>query len=216
MSVAEPALTTPAPDLWVLDARAVENASAPTLAFELRIRDRSEREVYTIALTAQVMIEPAKRSYETSERERLVELFGDPARFDGVPENLVWARQELLVPSFMGAARFELMLPCGAELELPVVKYFGGVEAGKIPIAFHFTGTVLYRGEQDRLQMVRIPWSASADFQLPLATWRQAVASHYPPGGLVHLREDTVEALRRYRAERGLMTLDDCIAELLR
>jgi hypothetical protein len=216
MSVIEPLLTTPAPDLWVLGARPVERAAAPTLALELRIRDRSEREIYTVALTAQVMIEPSKRSYETSERERLVELFGDPGRFDGVPENIVWGRYELLVPSFTGATKFELRLPCGAELELPLVKYFGGVRTGKVPLAFHFSGTVLYRGEHDRLQMVRVPWSASADFQLPLATWREAVSQHYPPGGLVHLREETVAALRRYRAERGLISLDECIAELLR
>ncbi len=216
MSVVEPALTAPAPDLWVLEARPLDHASVPTLAFEVRIRDRSEREVYTVALTAQVMIEPSKRSYETGERERLVELFGDPSRFDGVPENIVWARQELLVPSFTGATKFELRLPCGSELELPVVKYFGGVAAGKVPLAFHFSGTVLYRGDHDRLQMVRVPWSASSDHMLPLETWRRAVSQHYPPGGLVHLREDTVAALRRYRSERGLMSLDECIAELLR
>jgi len=46
------------------------------LAIDLQVSEPNGRQVYMIALTIQLMIEPARRSYDDATRERLVELFG--------------------------------------------------------------------------------------------------------------------------------------------
>src|SRR4029078_5107959 len=71
----------PAPDFSVLEVRSVPRAASPALAFELRVRDYSEREVYAIALRTQIMIEARQRAHDDATRERLLELFGEPERW---------------------------------------------------------------------------------------------------------------------------------------
>ena len=61
--------------------RPVDHAAAPTLSFTLEIDDRSGREVFAVALTIQIQLEPIKRKYDDATRERLVELFGEPGRW---------------------------------------------------------------------------------------------------------------------------------------
>ena len=55
-----------------------------------------------VALTIQLMIEPARRSYDDATRERLVELFGAPERWAVTTRSLVWAKLDVLVPAFTG------------------------------------------------------------------------------------------------------------------
>jgi len=74
---------------------------------------------------------------------------------------------------------------------------------------------VFYRGSDGRLQVVPVPWSSSAQFQMPVATWRAMIAEHYPGGGWIRLQHDTLAALAARRAGRGLASFDDCIGELL-
>ena len=73
----------PAPTFEILGAEAVRHAAAPTLHFAGQVTEPEGREVYTIALRAQIMIEPAKRSYDDDTRARLIELFGEPERWGG-------------------------------------------------------------------------------------------------------------------------------------
>ena len=82
------------------------------------------------------------------------------------------------------------------------------------PLSFHFSGTVFYAGEEQRLQLTQVSWSAEAQFRLPIETWRRTLAEHYPPGGYVHLSDETLEALRELRGERGFMSLDAVLADL--
>jgi hypothetical protein len=84
-----------------------------------------------------------------------------------------------------------------------------------VPLAFNFNGTILYRDDDGRLQMSLVPWSCSAEFRLPVATWRELIEHHYPGSGWIALREETLDALMGERARRGLPTLDACVAELL-
>ena len=94
-------------------------------------------------------------------------------------------------------------------------KYLYGLPDGEVPLAFNFNGTVHYRGDGGRLQMSLIPWACSAEFRLPVATWRELIEHYYPQTGWIALRDETLLALQREKAARALPTLDACVAELL-
>ena len=201
------------PQLRVVGADAIKHAACPTIAFHLAIRELSQREVYTVALTAQIQIEPVQRQHDAETRERLVDVFGEPERWGDTARGVLWARQEALVPSFTGQTDFDLVVPCSTDLELATTRYFQAVDDGDVPLQFHFSGSILYRGDEDRLQITRVPWHLVARYQFPLATWREAAPEG---GGLVRLDADTFEALRRHRHERALPSLDAAVADLLR
>lgn len=211
----DPGIARPAPSFAVLGVESRPRAAAPVLDFELEVTDESGLEVYTIALTAQILVEPARRKYDGPTRELLAELFGAPERWGSTTENLVWTQVDVLVPSFTGRTTFELAVPCTYDLEVAAAKYLYSLPDGEAPLVLHFTGSVFYRGEQDRLQVVKVPWSCSVGHRLPVATWKEMMARHYPGGGWIRLRNETVERLQRRKATRGLRTFEDCVAELL-
>jgi Family of unknown function (DUF6084) len=206
-----------APDLRISveGAEVVPHAIAPTLRFRLTADDASGREVYTVALSAQVHIDPAKRRYGDVEKERLVDLFGEPGRWPATTRSFLWSRVDLLVPSFRGRTEFELLVQCTYDHEVASVKYLASLDGGDVPLTFHFSGTVLYRGDEDRLQMVQMPWDDSAGYALPMATWREMIAAYYPHSGWIRLHSDTLAVLRREAAERGLPSLEACVLDLL-
>ena len=76
-----------------------------------------------IALTIQLMIEPARRSYDDATRERLVELFGAPERWAVTTRSLVWAKLDVLVPAFTGTTTVTVPIACHYDLELAAAKY---------------------------------------------------------------------------------------------
>ena len=69
-------------------------------------------------------------------------------------------------------------------MEVASSKYLYGLSDGEVPLAFNFNGTVHYRGDDGRLQLSLVPWSCSAEFRLPVATWRDLIAHYYPHTGL--------------------------------
>ena len=69
-----------------------------------------------------------------------------------------------------------------------------------MPLSFHFNGTVLYRGADDRLQVVLVPWSCSTRWSMPVDVWRRTIAAHYPGGGWIRLQRETLDALSRRKA----------------
>ena len=77
------------------------------------------REVYTIALSTQIHIDPARRSYDDATRERLVELFGPPERWGATTHSFQWARVESLVPGVhRRRRRSRVEVPCTYDLEV--------------------------------------------------------------------------------------------------
>jgi hypothetical protein len=202
----------PEPEFWVLGCEPVPHAAAPTLAFRLRVRDRSELEIYAAALSIQIHLEPIQREHTDVVRERLGDVFGEPERWGDTARAVMWARQDVLVRSFSGSTSFELTVPCSSDLELATARWFEAVDDGDAPLTLHFSGSVFYRAEGDRLQVTLVPWTAEAQFRLPVATWKAAVGDR---GGLARLGGDTFEALRRHRLEHGLPTLDAAVADLL-
>jgi hypothetical protein len=199
----------------VLDAEPVEHSASPAVRFHLHIGEPEGREVYTIALSTQINIDPARRGYDNATRERLVELFGEPERWGATTRPFQWARVQSLVPSFTSSTTFTLEVPCTYDLEVTSGKYFDSLRDGEVPLRFHFNGTVLYRGTDEQLQVVLVPWSASARWRMPIDVWRRTIAAHYPGGGWIRLAHETLEALARRKAEWGMHTFDDTVRELL-
>jgi hypothetical protein len=205
----------PEPEFEVLGARPVKYAAAPMLTLDLQVSEPSGRPVYMIALTIQVMIDPARRRYDDATRERLLELFGPPERWAVTTRSLVWCQLDVLVPAFTGSTTVAVPVSCSYDLELAATKYLHSLPDGEAPLALHFNGTIYYRGEDGGLQMVLVPWTKSADFRMPVSVWSETVNHYYPNTGWVALRTETLQALQRAKLDRGLATLDATVSALI-
>jgi uncharacterized protein DUF6084 len=212
-SVAEPSLPEPAFALDDIDF--VPFAAAPTLRFRFSVSEPSEREVYTIALSIQINIDPARRTYDGPSRERLYELFGEPERWPATTRSFFWTRVDTMIQGFVGRTTFEVAVPCTYDLEVAASKYMSSLPDGAVPLGLHFSGRVFYRGDADRLQMVPVTWSGSAQCDLPVAVWQAMIAHHYPHVGWIRLHADTLDLLGRYKARRGATSFDAAVVELL-
>jgi len=203
-------------DFEVLGARPVKYAAAPMLTLELKISETGDREVYMVALTIQLMIDPARRRYDDATRERLVELFGAPERWAVTTRSLVWAQLDVLVPAFTGSTTVSVPISCHYDLELAAAKYLHSLPDGEAPLALHFNGMIYYPSETGGLQIVLIPWSKSIDFRMPVSVWRETIEHYYPGTAWIAVRTDTFEALQREKLARGLVTLDECVGALVK
>jgi hypothetical protein len=204
-------LSPPAPSFAVLGAEPVAHAAAPTLRFTLRVTEPDARAVHAIVLTAQLNIDPARRTYDDGTRARLVELFGAPERWAATTRSFLWAQVGTLVPGFRGEAEFPLDVACTYDLEVAAAKYVHSLPGGEVPITFHFNGTVLY----DAMQVAMVPWRCAAGWRLPVETWKAMMALYYPGGGWVRLQAETLDRLAERKAGAGLPTFDATIRELL-
>ncbi len=205
----------PLPSFTVLGAKPVEFAAAPTLAFTLGVTEATNRDIYTIALTCQINIDPAQRDHDPETRALLAELFGAPDRWAQTTKSRRWLQASVLVPSFTAATEFELPVLCNFDLELAATKYFHSLPDGDIPLTFYFSGTILYRGDQGEIQAAQVHWDRQSLFRLPVAVWKAMVSHYYPNRGWVGLHAETLAALSRYKAARGLPTFDACVSDLL-
>jgi len=209
------AVPIPEPDFEVLGVRPLKHAAAPMLMVDLEVRDSSGLEVYMIALTVQLMIEPARRTYDDATRVKLMELFGPPERWSVTTRSLVWTRLDVLVPSFTGSTTVSIPLSCHYDLELAATKYLHSLPEGQAPCAMHFNGTIYYKDERGALQMVLVPWSASIDFKLPVEVWQTTIDHYYPNTAWVGMRTQTLEALQQRKLTLGASTVDSAIEMLL-
>jgi hypothetical protein len=206
--------TAPGLELAVLGAEPALHVASPTLVFKLRAVELTGSEVYMVALSTQIHIDPGLRAHDEGTRELLVDLFGTPERWAATTTSLVWARVEALLPSFTRTVEFALPVPCTYDLEVATAKYLDALPDGQVPLSFHFSGRIFYRGDDGRLQIVLAPWT-SAVFRLPVATWKQMIARHYPGTGWIRLEEETLRALSLRKARLGQPTFDDTVAGLL-
>ncbi len=205
----------PSPDFEITAVQAVARAAAPTLRFTAKASDEFGFEIYSIALVTQISVEPAKRRYDDETRARLVELFGEPERWSSTTHSFPWARADTLVPSFRDETEFSIDVPCTYDLEVAAAKYFYSLPDGVAPLGFHFTGTVLYRDGDDRLQSVLIAWDRLSRFGMPVETWQRMMDFHYPGGGWIALDKVTLDRLHDHKSRAGRMTMSDTINDLL-
>jgi hypothetical protein len=205
----------PALQVEVVGAEPGLHLASPTLIFTLRVSESAGRDVYMVALSTQIHIDPGLRTHDDETRALLVDLFGTPERWAATTTSIVWARVEALLPSFRSELEFGLAVPCTYDLEVTSSKYLDALPDGEVPLSFHFSGRIFYRGGDGRLQIVLTPWT-SATYRLPVPVWRRMIDLHYPGSGFVRLGDETLRALRLHQASRGLPTFDDAVADLLR
>ena len=155
----------------MLGARTVRHAASPMLMLDLQVSEPTGRQVYMIALTIQVMIEPARRTYDAPTRERLAGLFGPPERWSVTTRSLVWSQLDVVVPAFTGSTTIAVPIACNYDMEVAASKYLHSLPDGEAPLAMHFNGVVYYPNDDGTLQMVLIPWSRSVGFRMPVSVW---------------------------------------------
>lgn len=205
------------PDLdFAVDAvAAVDGSLTPLLEFALHIDEVDGRDIDTVALSCQIMIEAVRRPYAAREQEALLDLFGTPARWGTSLKTMLWTHASMVVPGFAGRSTAKLAVPATFDLSLASTKYFFALEDGEVPLTFQFSGTVFYRDADAALMTERIPWTKEARFRLPVAVWRDLIDRHYPDGAWLCLRRDVFDRLYRYKAQRAVPTWETVIDELL-
>jgi hypothetical protein len=198
----------------VAGAHAEPYAAVPTIVFQMRIEEASGERIHAIALRCQVQIQPNRRSHSAAEQRKLLEMFGEPARWGETLKPLHWTIITVMVPSFQGAVTVDLPMTCTYDFEVTAAKYFEGLDDGEIPLLFLFSGTVFTPGESG-FMVQRVPWEKEAPFRLPVSVWRQVMDFYFPNSAWIRLQRESLDALQRFKAEHALPTWDDTVAALL-
>jgi hypothetical protein len=190
------------------------HAMGPTLRLRIRVGDTTGTTVHTIALRAQVRIEPRKRRYSETEQGRLVELFGEPGEWARSCNPMQLATVSTLVGTFTGDTAVDIEVPLTYDVEIASTRYFRGLDDGEVPLILLFSGTVFYRSAQG-VQVGLVPWHEEATFRLPIALWRDMMAAHYAGTAWLALPEYTMSRLTAWRAAQALPSWEQTIDELL-
>jgi Family of unknown function (DUF6084) len=202
-------------DFSIESASPVQHSVAPLLSFSLRITTAPQETIHSVALRCQIWIEPAKRRYQPQEQSRLVELFGQPARWSQTLRSMLWTNATVIVPPFTETTTVDLPVACTHDFNVAAAKYFDALEDALVPLRFMFSGTIFHAGEDQQLQVAQIQWSKEAAFSLPVATWKQLMDAHYAGAAWLCLRKDTFDQLYQYKMTNGLTTWEATIEQLL-
>jgi hypothetical protein len=195
----------------------VEKYSAsPMLRFVLRVANKTPTLIVkNILLGCQIRIEPARRGYNTNERERLVELFGASQQWGEALRGLLWTHANVAVPAFENETRVHLPAPCTRDFNIASAKYFNGLLDGEAPLTFLFSGSVFYSEVDGPLQIQQISWSKEEVYRLPVSVWQSLMDLHYPDSDWLRLDRDTFERLYQFKRRWGHLTFDAALNDLL-
>jgi hypothetical protein len=206
------------PDLSfrVTGSAPVAYAAAPSLALRLQIDNApAEEEIRAVSLACQIRIETTRRHYSEPEQQRLLDLFGEPARWGQTLRSMLWAQAAVTVPAFQGSTEIDLPVACTFDLTVATAKYLNGLEEGCAPLTLLFSGSVFYADVDGGLQVEQIPWNREAAYALPAAAWKRMMDAYYPNTAWLCLRRDVAERLDRYRTARGMATLEQTLESIL-
>lgn len=208
--------TVPRLAFAVEEAGVLEHAAAPTLRFVLRLESAGGEAIRSVQLNTQLRIAAARRGYAPAEQERLLDLFGEPARWGTTLQSLYWTQANLTVPAFSGSTTVELPVACTYDFEVASAKYFHALEDGEVPIEFLFSGTIFYTDPGGALRTGRISWEEEAQYALPVAVWRAMMERYFPGSAWLRLRSDAFQRLHSYRARNALPSWEHAVEALLR
>lgn len=190
-------------------------AAVPTLQLRVRIEETTGTPVHALALRAQVRIEPFRRSYDETEGEALLDLFGDRARWGDTVKPMQLAFLTQMVPGFTGSTEIDLPMTCSYDFEVAANKYLYALEGGEVPLLLLFNGTI-FTGGPGGISVAPVPWHKEATLPLPVAAWRETMDLHFPGTAWLRLRRESFDALHRYRARHGMTGWEDAIERLLK
>lgn len=206
------------PDLnfEMLSAKVKPFAAVPTLVFNLQVSNQiAGEEVYAAGLKCQVIIEATKRQYSAEDKENLREVFGEPKRWEETVKGLYWTTVTVPVPRFTGKTEIEVEIGCCEDHIAAAGKYFYSVKEGDIPLAFLFSGTLFYKGENEQLQITQISWEKEAAFKMSGGLWQEMMDTYFPNSRWITLRNDIFDKLYQYKASHSFATLEQCIETLI-
>jgi len=204
------------PDLHfqVEDAFATPNAAVPQLTFKVRLTNAEPEPIHSIALRAQVQIEPVRRRYTPPEQERLKELFGEPERWSKSVHPLLWTNANINVAGFAGSTVIDIPVTCTFDFNVAITKYIYGLEGGELPMSLLFSGTVFHLGRMG-LQVAQIPWDREAGYKLPVRVWKEMMDVHYPNTAWLCLPRDAFDRLAEYKARNNIATWEQALERAL-
>lgn len=188
----------------------------PLLHFKLEVTNTpAAQQVHSAMLTAQIQIEPARRNYNGTEKEKLVELFGTPDRWGQTLRTRLWAHASTTLRAFAGSTDAILPVPCTFDLNISATKYFYALEGGEVPLLFLFSGTVFYAAEDGRLQVQQISWEKECAYRMPVSVWQEMMDHHFPNSAWLPLSREMFDRLYAYKRKRGLASWEEVIERLL-
>ncbi|WZO98775.1 DUF6084 family protein [Isosphaeraceae bacterium EP7] len=200
-------------------AEPVPHAASPLLYLKLKITDVAGLEalpIPAVALRCQIRIEPTRRKYVVSEQQRLLDLFGEPARWGQTLRSMLWTHTSLIVPPFTTQTVVDLPVPCTYDFNLAATKYFYALEDGDVPLCLLFSGTIFSAEEEDGpLQATPISWEKEADFRLPVQAWKAMMDHYYPNIAWLCLRQDVFDQLYLFKSRLGLSSWEQALERLL-
>jgi hypothetical protein len=199
----------------VIGARVEPHAAVPTIMLRIRVDEADGFTVHALALRCQIRIEPQRRKYSVEEEERLYELFGETPQWGDSLRPFLWTHVSSTLGGFFGTSEFDLPIECSYDFEIAGTKYLHGLGEGEIPLILLFSGTVFTKGDTG-FAVEPLSWSSEASYKLPVSVWRAMMDRYFPNSGWVRVHRDTLDALQRYRAVRGLPTWDQAFGQLLK
>jgi uncharacterized protein DUF6084 len=204
------------PDLrfQIEEAVSTPNAAVPQITFKVRITNSLPEPVHSIALRAQVQVEPVRRRYTATEQENLKELFGEPERWSKTVQSMLWANTNVNVSGFEGSTVIEVPVPCTFDFNVAMTKYIHGLDGGELPISMMFSGTVFFAGNIG-LQVSQIPWDRDANYRMAVRVWKEMMDMYYPNAAWISLRRDVFERLYEYKARYGITTWEQALERIL-
>ena len=204
------------PDLrfQVEDVVPTPNAASPQLLFKLQITNAEPEPIHSIALRAQVQVEPVRRRYSSEEQEKLKTLFGEPEQWSKSLLPLLWTNVNVTVAAFTGSTLIDFPVPCTFDFNIAMTKYIYGLDSGELPTSLLFSGTVFHAGQM-ALQIAQIPWDREASYRVPVRVWKEMMDLYYPNGAWIQLRRDVFERLYEFKSHYGLPTWEQTIERML-
>lgn len=204
------------PDLafGVVGAEAIPFSAVPALALKLHITNRDRLPIRSMSLTAQVRIAATHRAYAGAEQERLLDVFGEPARWGQTLKSLLWTMSTVQVPAFDEQTTIDLPVPCTFDFEVVSARYFRALEGGEVPLELLFSGPVFFAGPNG-LQVEHISWDTEARFSMPVSVWQDVMRRYFPSSAWLRLHQDTFDRLSRYRSRHTLPSWEATVDQLL-
>ena len=200
----------------VREGGVLEHAVQPTLRFAVEIGTvGAAAQVRSVALNVEVRIAATRRRYQAEERERLVDLFGQPEDWGRNLKTLHWTALTAQVPAFTGTTVVDLPITCTYDLEVAASRYFDALDDGEVPLEFLFSGTVFYAGADGRLQVGRIGWDKDCSYRLPVQAWRDMIDRYFPDSAWIRMRRAEFDRLVAYKSRHTLLSWEDVVDRLL-